>query len=183
MYRFDSWTTPQQKHETAEDFPRTISGTAFNRFLDLCFSEATAFSFQKGLWQDSEISSLEDALAPYKLSDFTTLQWFGYDLRSTPPGSEWKMHIHLYEACSAAKEILKAHLQDIFMGYTQRNDAVPRLTLEDLCFLKGNEIIVGTVAHELILHAYPPSKAFTQELQTIGSWEHTGFSPPELLFG
>lgn len=192
MYRFKSWHSTSESItfqsdengnmvEIEPESAQTISSEQFYSFLDLCFSEATTFSLQKGLWPNSIDTSLEKDLEPHMLQTIYSIKWFGYDLSNAPPGSEWTMCIQIYSASDTTKSILKSYLNDIFLGYASSNMLPNKFTLEDLCFFKGKNIIVGSVSHEFILHVYPSNQTFEQAILPLGRWECLDYPAPTLL--
>lgn len=192
MYKFKSWHSTSESItfqsdekgnmiEVESESAQTISSEPFYSFLDLCFSEATSFSLQKGLWPNAINTSLEKDLEPYRLQTIHSIKWFGYDLSNAPPGSEWTMCIQIYSASDSTKSILKSYFNDIFLGYASSDTLPNKFTLEDLCFFKGKDIIVGSVSHEFILHVYPPNQTFEQTLLHSDEWEFLDYPVPVLL--
>lgn len=181
VYCFNPWCSAGlQKDTTAVDEGstgndkrdiETISGSRFERLLDLCFDEATAFSLQKGLWQNATDASLEQELAPYELRTIYTQKWFLWDLSEAPEEDAWTMCQKMYGVTKETKEILKAYFNEIFLGYTKDERDFKNYTLEDLCFFKEGKLFVGTKSHERRLYVYPPNKAFEQEIKELGVWE------------
>ena len=192
MYRFQSWSLSTgvvdlqtngeaPVDECEADTAQTIGNEKFDFFLDLCFQEATAFSLQKGLWPSATDPSLERALEPERIKTIETKVWFLNDYRNAPIGSERTMCIHLYRASDAAKAVLQAQFREIFLGHATPDLQWNKYTLEDLCFFKGKELIVGTISHEFILQVYPPNGTFEQAILPLGAWERLGYPAPALL--
>jgi hypothetical protein len=173
MYVFNSI------NEADERF--TISGTHLSTLLSTCLAAADCISLQRGMWKNATDSTLEEALKPYLLEEFHTKQWFGYDLRNAPPEDAWEMNILIYSNPPEVKTILLSHITDIFLGYASQEPYMETSTLEDICFLKKNKIILGTVSHELMAHAYPPDEQFKDSILGTGNWIEAQYDDPQLI--
>ncbi|MBP3618378.1 MAG: hypothetical protein J6J38_10115 [Lachnospiraceae bacterium] len=193
VYCFNPWcsddlrkgTTAVDEGSTGKDKRdfETIIGSHFEHLLDLCFEDATAFSMQKGLWQNATDVSLEQELAPYEIRTIYTKKWFLWDLRDVPEEDSWTMCQKMYRATKEAKEILKVYFNEIFLGYTKDERDLKNYTLEDLCFFQGEKLFVGTKSHESRLYVYPPSEAFEQEIMKLGVWEDASAYAKEFYIG
>ena len=176
MYEFAVWG----KDGTLDE-PRTISHGAFADFLTQCFSAADLFSMNLAPWTECVCGEMQTALAPFLVKELNMFRWFGYDQTDAPPRDRRQMSVYLYRADMAARDIILAHADDIFLNHFTDGvwqDSVQ--TLEDLCFFSQGKLIVGTVSHERLLSVAPPDKAFETYIQTLGDWNETKQVPFEL---
>ncbi len=188
VYHFNAWCSIDLPIETiVEDdgsvyrcggnYPETMKGERFYRFLDMCFEEATSFSLQKDFWKNKSLRSnefcmeLEAELEPYELRTIQTAKWFANDLTSLPEEYAWVMCQKMYRATEETKNILKKYFCEIFLGHASDETERKEYTLEDLCFFKEDKLFVGSISHEHMLYVYPPSDAFEREMTELGVWE------------
>lgn len=173
MYELKVW---DENYELI--IPKTICGNKFLSFLELCFQEATYFSFQKAKWTNSTNTSAQKELEPYLLREIDTLKWFGYDYSLAPIEYRKKMKVYLYKADRQAKDILGKYFSDIFLRYYNNGILSDyNQTLEDLCFFTKEKIFVGTVSHENILEVFPTSNEFEKNLKMFGEWNYDNKDP------
>ena len=145
---------------------------SFERFLELCFHHATAFSLRRDSFRTPAYPScLEEQLHPYLIDSYETVQWFAYSVRG---GTLTEL---LYHAVPETLALLKENYPDVF----GRNRRYPNMTiqkqigqemffpsiLEDLCFFQGHDMFIGTVSHELICVAKCLNEDFKQDLFNI----------------
>ena len=173
MYELNVWG---ENYELI--IPKTICGNKFLDLLELCFQEATYFSFQKARWTNSTNTSVQKELEPYLVREIDTLNWFGYDYSLAPIEYRKKMKIYLYKADRAAKDILGKYFSDVFLRYYNNGILCDsNQTLEDLCFFTKEKIFLGTVSHENILEVFPPSNEFEKNLKMFGEWDYINKDP------
>lgn len=173
MYKLKVWD-----EEDELGLPKTIGGNEFLNFLELCFQEATYFSLNKAVWENSTNANVEKELKPFLVKTLDTLKWFGYDFSLAPEEDRRKMRVNIYGAEKVVKDILYKYFSDIFLR-TFNNGVLSNSsqTLEDLCFLTTEEIFVGTVSHEYILEVFPPNEKFEQTLKQFGQWNYYNNNP------
>jgi hypothetical protein len=87
----------------------------------------------------------------------------------------------LFIAESYAKPILEEHIDNLF-----QYERCPDGTLgniknlpEDLCFFMQNELLLGTISHEGICYAYPPSEQISDSLKKLGDWQEVDYIKEE----
>lgn len=184
VFHFNAWCSIDLPIETIieEDgsvfhcggnYPETIKGERFHRFLDMCFEEATSFSLQKDFWPNktNQSKELEVELEPYELQTIQTQKWFGNDLTTLPEEYAWVMCQKMYRATEETKDILKKYFDEVFLGLTKQGPESTKYTLEDICFFKEKKLFVGSISHEFMLYVYPPSEDFEREMKELGIWE------------
>lgn len=173
MYEFVIWG-----EDDTSDIMKTISGNEFSSFLELCFKNATFFSFNQALWANSTNKDLQIELEPFLIKEMFTPKWFGYDYSEAPPEDQRQVKVYLYKAESGAKNILLKYFSDIFLR-TFRNGVLQDSlqTIEDLCFFSQESIFVGTVSHEYLLGVFPPNEEFEIFVKQLGDWKDTNQVP------
>ena len=130
-----------------ENFQTPFSKEHFGRLLDYCCSACDVFSLTVG-WAYYAKEDIVDCLTPYLLKEIVTTHWFSYYSSDKQP-----LKVRLYPVCAETMEILFAYYPNLFC-----DDDIPRLEfprLEDICFFRGGTLMLGSVTHESICHAYP----------------------------
>ena len=82
------------------------------------------------------------------------------------------LEVSLYRATEESKAVLLKYFRELFLSHPAGNGAWEYgvQTLEDLCFFRGDELLLGTVTHEGICHVYPPDEAFETALRCNRYW-------------
>ncbi len=137
----------------------------FGRLLEYCCSACDVFSLTVG-WAYYANEDIVDSLAPYLWKEIETTHWFSYYTSDKQP-----LKVRLYPVCTETKEILSAYYPNLF-----RTDDIPSAEfprLEDLCFFRGGKLLLGSVAHEHICHAYPADgKVEAAFYDCYPGWKH-----------
>ena len=169
----------------------TLAGETFSELMNLCFKHADYFTLTKSLryknvsyyislmkstgtyLRERKVEKeLKHALRPFCVKRIRTLHWFCYY-------SEAPLEVTVYKAVAEAKAVLFKFFDDLFLEQKQPK-LTPR-THEDLCFFQNGRLILGTVSHEYICHAYPQNEEFDMRLRTLGPWEEEAYCGEEHL--
>ena len=139
----------------------------FTELMELCFSRSTLFSLTRAKWKKSADSDLENDLKPFLDRSLKTCRWFCYQVMDTAP-----LEVSLYRATEDSKAILLKYFRELFLSRPAGDGEweYGAQTLEDLCFFRGDELLLGTVTHEGICHVYPPDEAFENALRRNRYW-------------
>lgn len=144
-----------------------IRDAAFIELMELCFSRSTLFSMTRAKWKKSADRALENELKPFLDRSFKTCRWFCYQVMETAP-----LEVSLYRATEESKAVLLKYFRELFLSRPTGNGEweYGTQTQEDLCFFRGDELLLGTVTHEGICHVYPPDEAFESTLRRNHYW-------------
>ena len=141
----------------------TLCGKAVAALWDLCFDHADAFTLCTAVWTHATNDALRKALQPYRIRSFRTARWFCH--LSTEPFLE----VSLYPANEKTRRIVTQHVTDLYFDLSRNRDLH---TLEDLCFFREGRLFFGTVSHEQICMADPPTQEFAACLQNFSMWSN-----------
>ncbi len=119
----------------------------FRKVFDICASSCEMFSLTVG-WAYYAKEDIVELLAPYLCREIETTRWFSYYTSEKQP-----LKVRLYPICDETMEILSAYYPNLFCDDDIPQSEFPRL--EDICFFRGGKLLLGSVTHELICHAYP----------------------------
>ena len=124
-----------------------IRDAAFIELMELCFSRSTLFSMTRAKWKKSADRALENELKPFLDRSFKTCRWFCYQVMDTAP-----LEVSLYRATEESKAVLLKYFRELFLSRPTGNGEweYGTQTLEDLCFFRRDELLLGTVTHERI---------------------------------
>lgn len=155
----------------------SMSKNELSSFLDVCFKYTDSFTLSRAPWFACTCQDLELALMPFLIREISTPKWFGYDYTGL---GQYCQHVHvfIYRAAPAAKEILFKYLPNIFFDI--EDDAIPGQTLEGLCFFSQNILFAGSVSHEHMLWAYPADKRIMNQIEKTGEWEYCDDPIPDV---
>ncbi len=165
--------------DTDRDLLGGLKGDKFKAIMEICFAEADHFSLSK--WdRPSYPNYVEDMLEPYRIQSYKVEKWFAYNAGN--PVVET-----IYEASEEALDIILKYYQDIFLNNTKK---VPKKKyeqigkqylypniLEDICFSKDKQMILGTLSHEYICAARCISPEFENKLQSLALWKKVNVDP------
>ena len=141
----------------------TVKGDALAALLDACFDCADCFTLCTAIWTHATNDALRKSLEPYRVRSFHTTRWFCH--MSTEPFLE----VNLYPANAETRRIIKMHVHDLYFDLSRSRGLH---TLEDLCFFCDNQLFFGTVSHEQICIALPPTQEFEKNLWNFGMWSN-----------
>lgn len=150
-----------------------LEGEKYRQLINACFDLSTYFSLTKRDYhiRNSVYMKFLSDIAPSYIDTILTWNWFAYHLYSPEP-----LEVCLYHANNEMKNVILRYFDNLYqlensMNGKSRN--VKNLP-EDLCFFKGNKLLLGTVSHASICFAYPPTEEITSQFQEIGNWEEDG---------
>ncbi len=161
--------------DTDRDLFGGLKGEKFRLLLKYCFDEADCFSLSK--WDRPSYSNyVEDMLEPYCIDKVKVTRWFAYNGADT-------IAEMIYETSEETLKIVSEYYQDVFLENRKR---VPKKKyeqigkqylypsiLEDMCFFKNKQMILGTLSHEYICVARCISHDFEHKLLSIAPWKRT----------
>lgn len=141
----------------------TIRGEKLAALWSLCFAHADAFTLCTAVWTHANNDALRQALAPHRIRSFRTVRWFCH--YSIEPFLE----VNVYPVNEETRCIVVQYVTDLWFDLS-RNRGLH--TLEDLCFFCDNQLFFGTVSHEQICIALPPTQEFEKNLWNFGMWSN-----------
>ena len=144
-----------------------VKGKIFEDILDLCFLYCDYFSFTQHdfLWTTDK---LKCELEPFLCEKIVCTRWFRYNVTNKNP-----LTVLLFGINEEAKKIVKKYWNEIFLGGDDGCTGCVQ-NLEDICFFKEGELVLGTVSHEAICQVFPPNSFFEESLKKIYSqWEYS----------
>ena len=151
----------------------------FNNLIDICFSCCSYFTFTKNRWpgyaSDSRHIAFIEKLEKQYIKMLNVNHWH---CNYVPPG--YSMEILVYKTEDIAKEIIKCNFDNIYLKLNTENSVNSINPLpEDLCFFIENSMFLGTVSHESICFAYPPSEKVGDALKEVGDWREVDYLEEE----
>lgn len=175
-----------------DEYSVAIAGEKFSDLMELCFKRADYFTLTKSsgykhfsdymfllksmetFWRERKVEKeLKRALKPFYVKRIHTLHWFCF-YRETP------LEVTVYKAMPEAKAVLLQFFDDLF--FEQNRPKLTPRAHEDLCFFQNGRLILGTVSHEYICHAYPQDEEFDVRLRALGPWNEEAYRGEEHLW-
>lgn len=155
-----------------------IQGEKYNKLIEICFDVSTYFSLTKPTYQDmgSLYLNFLDEMSPYYIRTINSLHWFSYYVLPSNP-----LEVSIYHADKGAETIIKKYFDNIFQREPSKDGKWGHIKNlpEDLCFFYEKELFLGTVSHEKICFAYPPTEEIANQFKTLGDWEEVDYMPEE----
>lgn len=136
----------------------------FERFISICFETFDFFSLTENGWEitdkEAEARRIKKILEPFHIRSISTSSWFAY---SVPQNR--RIEVCLYKTTQQAKDIfLKEYHSMFYEGSVWKKP-------EDICFFKGEKLIVGSSTHEKICYVYENDIEFLQKIIDCGNWK------------
>lgn len=142
--------------------------------MDLCFADSSFLSFTKyfGFMESARSQIFDAALHPFLVDKIKTIHWHCYHMLDP----KRPLEIAIYRAMPEMKAIVLNTFNTIYL-----TDHIKPPIAEDICFFRGNELLLGTVSHERICHVYPKTKNSVNAFLQCANWEETEFLEEELI--
>ena len=142
----------------------------YKNLINLCFNVCSFFSFTKyrGRLDKNDMiahKNLLDKLKNFYIKTIFAKHWFCYYTNEKAP-----LEIYVFKADEEAKDIILNDSNNLFLRDNNTLNENLRKGPEDICFFIENRLFLGTVSHEEICFAFPPSDDIYNKIMVTGDW-------------
>lgn len=134
-----------------------IKGDNFKQFLLFCLENSDYCSVTV-----SEGNKVIDGWNDFLYQSFLTYSWYCYKTYEAP------LNVILYHSAPSLSEGLLKYFGCLFPEYTQG--------VEDICFIKNNKIMFGSVTHERIAQIVLSSETGLKDYEKFAAWKRIALS-------
>lgn len=147
-----------------------LEGEKYRQLINVCFNLSTYFSLTKRDYhiRNSVYKKFSNDVASSYMDTILTWNWFAYHFYGSEP-----LEVCLYHANNQMKNVILRNFDNLYqlqVSMNGRSRNVKNLP-EDLCFFRGDKLLLGTVSHASICFVYPPNEEIANQFKTLGDWE------------
>lgn len=142
-----------------------IEGVKFRNFIAYCLEQSTLFSLTFHNMINGRNHQSIQGLNEFLFKSFKTDMWYCYKVLDKP------IDVVLYQS--------NPNSLDCIMKYFDRLFPSQLHGIEDICFFKDENLLLGSVSHEGIAQLFLPTESELSKYTKFARWENVSLIPKD----